>query len=163
MKKIILLLLILIFTGCGSRKVAIDKLSIKKDSVVEAKITVTTLEKKEKVDSTNIFTTVDTDEITITPIDTCKNIVVNGKVYKNVILRIKKTKSNTLYTNKNKVSETKLKDSVATIKTTKTETSESKSKQVHKSASYSWIIWVLLLLLILYILWRNKRRLLMWF
>jgi ATP-dependent Zn protease len=159
MKKILLILL-LILTSCGSRKVAIERSSIKKDSVVETKVTVVTLENKEKTDSTNIAITVSTDEIVITPIDTCKDIMVDGKIYKNVILRIKKTKSNTLYTNKKKESQTKLKDSVATIKAVKTEQSESKSKQVHKSASYSWIIWLLLLIFILYVLWRNRRRLL---
>lgn len=159
MKKILLILL-LILASCGSRKVALEKTSIKKDSIVETKVTVVTLENKEKTDSTNIITTTDTDEIVITPIDTCKNIVVDGKIYKNVILRIKKTKSNTLYTNKKKESETKLKDSVATIRAVKTEQSESKSKHTHRSASYSWIIWLLLLILILYVLWRNRRRLL---
>lgn len=159
MKKILLILL-LILTSCGSRKVAIERSSVKKDSIVETKVSVVTLENKEKTDSTNIAITVSTDEIVITPIDTCKNIVVDGKIYKNVILRIKKTKSNTLYTNKKKESETKLKDSVATIKAVKTEQSESKSKHIHKSASYSWIIWLLLLIFILYVLWRNRRRLL---
>ena len=159
MKKILLILL-LILTSCGSRKVAIEKTSIKKDSVVETKVAVVTLENKEKTDSTNIITTTDTDEIVIIPIDTCKDIVVDGKIYKNVILRIKKTKSNTSYANKKKESETKLKDSVATIKAVKTERSESKSKHIHKSASYSWIIWLLLLILILYVLWQNRRRLL---
>ena len=127
---------------------------------MNTKVSVLTLENKEKTDSTNIAITVSTDEIVITPIDTCKDIVVDGKIYKNVILRIKKTKSNTLYTNKKKESETKLKDSVATIKAVKTEQSESKSKHIHKSASYSWIIWLLLLIFILYVLWRNRRRLL---
>jgi len=160
MKKILLILL-LILTSCGSRKVAIERSSVKKDSVVETKVSVITLENKEKTDSTNIAIAISTDEIVITPIDTCKDIVVDGKIYKNVILRIKKTKSNTLYTNKKKESETKLKDSVATTKAVKTERSESKSKHIKKSASYSWIIWLLLLILILYILWRNKRRLLL--
>jgi len=160
MKKILLILL-LILTSCGSRKVAIEKTSIKKDSVVETKVEVATLENKEKTDSTNIAITVSTDEIVITPIDTCKDIVVDGKIYKNVILRIKKTKSNTLYTNKKKESETKRKDSVANVKAVKTERSESKSKHIEKSASYSWIIWLLLLIIILYILWRNKRQLLL--
>ena len=160
MKKILLILL-LILTSCGSRKVAIERSSVKKDSVVETKVSVITLENKEKTDSTNIAIAISTDEIVITPIDTCKDIVVDGKIYKNVILRIKKTKSNTLYTNKKKESETKLKDSVATTKAVKTERSESKSKHIKKLASYSWIIWLLLLILILYILWRNKRRLLL--
>jgi len=33
-----------------------------------------------------------TDEFTIEPLDTCKDIVIDGKTYKNVVLSYKKTK-----------------------------------------------------------------------
>jgi hypothetical protein len=159
MKKLILLFLI-VLTSCGSRKVQVDKLDIKKDSVVETKIAVTTVETKQKTDSTNIVTTIDNSEITITPIDTCKEIVVEGKVYKNVVLKIKKNKVNTSYTNNKTESNNKRMDSVATTKVNKTEKVSGENKTIDKKADYSWILWLLLLILILYLLWRNKRRLL---
>jgi hypothetical protein len=159
MKKLILLFLI-VLTSCGSRKVQVDKLDIKKDSVVETKIAVTTIETKQKTDSTNIVTTIDNSEITITPIDTCKEIVVEGKVYKNVVLKIKKNKANTLYTNNKTESNNKRMDSVATIKVNKTEKVSGKNKTIDKKADYSWILWLLLLILILYQLWRNRLSLL---
>ena len=159
MKKLILLFLI-ILTSCASRHVQIDKLDIKKDSVAETKVAVTTTEKKIKTDSTNIITTIDNSEITITPIDTCKEIIVEGKHYKNVVLKIKKNKVNTLYTNNKTESNNKRIDSVATIKVNKTERVSGKNKTIDKKANYCWILWLLLLILILYLLWRNRLSLL---
>jgi hypothetical protein len=159
MKKFILLFLI-VLTSCASRNVQIDKLNIKKDSTATTEVKVITVEAKQKTDSTNIITTIDNNEITITPIDTCKEIIVEGKVYKNVILKIKKNKTNTLYTNNKKESETKRIDSAATSKVIKKEVVDSKLKTVDKKANYCWIIWLLLLILILYLLWRNRLRLL---
>jgi hypothetical protein len=160
MKKLIILLLVLILTSCASRQVQVDKLDIKKDSVAETKVTVITIENKIKTDSTNITTTIDNSEITITPIDTCKEIVVEGKVYKNVVLRIKKNKVNTLYTNNKRESNNKRKDSVAVIKINKTEKISGKNKTIEKKANYWWILWLLLLILTLYQLWRNRLSLL---
>ena len=160
MKKLILLFLI-ILTSCASRHVQVDKLNVKKDSVAETKVIVTTVENKIKTDSTNIVTTIDDSEITITPINTCKEIIVEGKVYKNVVLKIKKNKANTLYTNNKTESNNKRIDSVATAKVNKTENTSGKNKTIDKKANYCWILWLLLLILILYLLWRNKRRLLL--
>jgi len=158
MKKYILLLILL--TSCASRHVQVDKIDIKKDSVVETKVIVTTIEKKEKTDSTNIVTTIDNSEIIITPIDSSKTIIVDGKSYKNVILKIKKNKVNTLYTNNKRESNTKLKDSVAVIKVNKTEKISGKNKTIEKKANYWWILWLLILILTLYQLWRNRLSLL---
>ena len=159
MKKLILLFLI-VLTSCASRQVQVDKLDIKKDSVAETKVIVTTVENKIKTDSTNIVTTIDNSEITITPIDTCKEIIVEGKVYKNVVLKIKKNKANTLYTNNKTESNNKRMDSVATVKVNKTEKVSGKNKTIDKKANYAWLIWLLLLILILYQLWRNRLSLL---
>lgn len=159
MKKLILLFLI-VLTSCASRQVQVDKLDIKKDSVAETKVIVTTVENKIKTDSTNITTTIDNSEITITPIDTCKEIIVEGKVYKNVVLKITKNKANTLYTNNKTESNNKRTDSVATVKVNKTETVSGKNKTIDRKANYWWILWLLLLILILYQLWRNRLSLL---
>jgi len=159
MKKLILLFLI-VLTSCASRQVQVDKIDIKKDSVAETKVTVTTIENKIKTDSTNVITTIDNSEITITPIDTCKEIIVEGKVYKNVVLKIKKNKANTLYTNNKTESNNKRVDSAATIKVNKTEKVSGKNKTIEKQANYWWILWLLLLILTLYQLWRNRLSLL---
>lgn len=160
MKKLILLFLI-ILTSCASRHVKVDRIDIKKDSVAETKVVVTTVENEIKTDSTNINITTDSSEIVITPIDSSKTIIVDGKSYKNVVLKIKKNKANTLYTNNKTESNNKRTDSVATTKVNKTENTSGKNKTIDKKANYCWILWLLLLILILYLLWRNKRRLLL--
>lgn len=158
MKKI-LLITCLILMSCGARKVNIEKLEVKKDSIATTEVKAIVDIKKETIDSTNIKTDTTQDEITVQPIDTCKEMVVEGKHYKNVVLKIKKIKTNSLYTNKKKESETKHIDSTATSKVIKKEVVDSKLKTIDKKANYCWIIWLLLLILILYLLWRNKRRL----
>ena len=158
MKKI-LLITCLILMSCGARKVNIEKLEVKKDSIATTEVKAMVDIKKETIDSTNIKTDTTQDEITVQPIDTCKEMVVEGKHYKNVVLKIKKIKTNSLYTNKKKESETKHIDSTATSKVIKKEVVDSKLKTIDKKANYCWIIWLLLLILILYLLWRNKRRL----
>lgn len=159
MKKILFILVVLL-TSCASRKVLVDKTETKKDSISETKVVVAVVENENKTDSTNIVTTVDSSEITITPIDTCKEIVVEGKVYKNVVLKIKKNKSNTLYTNKKKESNTKRIDSTITTNTKTKEQENHKTKVIDKKQNYSGLFLWLILILILYLLWRNKHRLL---
>lgn len=156
MKKITVLVLSLLLLSCGVRKVDTTKIDIKKDSIVETKVKVVTIETKLKTDSTNINTTIDNSEIIITPIDSSKTIIVDGKSYKNVVLKIKKNKINTSYTNNKRESNTKLKDSAAVIKVNKTEKISGKNKTIEKKANYWWILWLLLLILTLYQLWRNR-------
>jgi len=160
MKKILLLIFISTLTSCASRKVITDRTEIKKDSVVETKVTVTVTEIEKKLDSTNIILVVDNNEFTITPIDTTKEIIVEGKRYKNVILTIKKNKTNVSYFNKNKESYTKSKDSTSTNKIVKKETVNTKQKKIDKKQNNWGFILLLLLLLTIYILWQNRQWLL---
>lgn len=159
MKKILLILL-LILTSCGARKAQVEKTEIKTDSVVEIKSIVKIEEQKIKVDSTNVSIEKVEDEIIFTPIDTCKEIIVDGKKYKNVVLRIKKIKTNTLYSNNKIESEIKRKDSIGTTKATKTKVVVAKTKNVERESSYYWIIWLIIALLVLNLLWRNRYNLL---
>ena len=160
MKKFIILLLAVILTSCGARKVDVSKVEIKKDSIVETKAEVATTEIKEVVDSTNITTEVNTDEVCIEPLDSTKEMVVDGKIYKNVILKIKKNKVNTSYTNNKRESNIKHMDSVGTSKTSVKENSIAKTKDIDRKANYWSLLWLLLLILIMYLLWRNKQRIL---
>lgn len=156
MKKYLLILLILV-SSCATRKVDVVKIDVKKDSVAETKTIVTSIETKEKTDSTNMVTTIDNSEITITPIDSSKTIMVDGKSYKNVVLRIKKNKVNTLYTNNKTESNTKRNDSLSATIVHKKETTTSKAKVIDKEANYWFILYWLILALIIYMVWRNKK------
>ena len=158
--KYLYVLVSLFLFSCASRNVQVSKIDIKKDSITEIKSIVKTIDTKEKTDSTNIATTIDNSEITITPIDTCKDIVVEGKHYKNVVLKIKKNKSNTLYVNNKKESNIVQKDSLGLTNTKTSESVVGKTKEIDKKTSYWWIIWLLILIIILYLLWRNRRLLL---
>jgi ATP-dependent Zn protease len=158
MKYTLILLFSIILTSCASRHVKVDVVDIKKDSVAETKVVVTATEDKVKKDSTNIITSIDNNEITITPIDSSEAIIVDGKSYKNVVLKIKKSKTNTTYTNNKTESNNKRTDSVATTKVNKTEKVSGKNKIVDKKANYWFLVYWLILLLILYLLWRNRRR-----
>jgi hypothetical protein len=160
MKKIIILLLAVILTSCGARKVDVSKVEIKKDSIVETKAEVATTEIKEVIDSTNITTEINTDEVCINPLDSTKEMVVDGKIYKNVVLKIKKNKVNTSYTNNKRESNIKHTDSVGTSKTSVKENIVAKTKNIDRKADYLSLLWLLLLILIMYLLWRNKQRIL---
>lgn len=142
MKKI-LILLFLVLTSCASRKVIVDKTSVKKDSV--SKVDIKIIEK----DGTNveIKNDVSIDEITIKPIDSTKSIIVDGKYYKNVVLTIKKTKDNSLR------SEAKTSSKVEHKQQT-VNTSEAKKefkKKADKKANYFVYLWLLLIPVIYYI------------
>lgn len=156
MKKYLLILLVLILSSCASRKVQIEKTDIKKDSTVETKVSVVTLDNIEKKDSTNIKINNIIDELTITPIDTTRPIYINNVEYKNAVLKIKKTVSNVVYANNKKQSEIKLKDSTSAIVANKKEVIKSKIKETKKDANYSMFFWIFILVLILYLIWRNR-------
>jgi len=76
--------------SCGSRKVEKSKSVVTENQLqIDTSKTVTKIDSNIKV--TDLGTT---DEITIIPFDSTKEMVVNNIVYKNVKLAIKKTKAN---------------------------------------------------------------------
>jgi hypothetical protein len=86
-----------------------------------------------------------TDEFTITPLDTLKDIVVNGITYKNVVLKYKKVKDNSLHIEKKIVSKNELKKEL--IKTSV----KSFKKEIDKKANYFIYLWLLLIPVVYYI------------
>lgn len=130
-----------LLASCSTRKVAID--TVKKDSLSQIYTKTVT---KEEVETKNDITI---DEFTITPLDTCKDIVVNGVVYKNVTIKYKKTKDNTLRTEKKIESKTEDKRVVVREKEKKKET---------ERKSVNWVLIVIISIVIT--LWLNKHHLL---
>lgn len=156
MKPIYILVSLLLFS-CASRKVDIKVQEVKKDSLVETKIDLTENKVKDSIVETNVNTFVYSDEIVIKPIDSLKEFIVEGKTYKNVVLSYKKTKSNSLYNNKIKVSENTLKH-VKTNSKIKTSVKENiKEKQIDKKANYFIYLWFILGIIIIYLIWRSKQ------
>ena len=96
MRKLVFILVSILFISCASRKVQVSNTEIKTDSIVKKKDTIAI----KTVDSVYVKNDITTDEITIIPLDTCKPFIVDGKTYKNAIIRVKKTKDNSLHTSK---------------------------------------------------------------
>lgn len=156
MKPIYILVSLLLFS-CASRKVDIKVQEVKKDSLVETKIDLTENKVKDSIAETNTNTIINIDEIIIKPIDSLKEFIVEGKTYKNVVLSYKKTKTNSLYNNKIKVSENTLKH-VKTDSKIKTSVKENiKEKQIDKKANYFIYLWFILGIIIIYLIWRSKQ------
>jgi hypothetical protein len=144
MKQIIILLFSILLISCGTRKVAIQE--IKKDSLSQISTKIVTNEISNLSSKNNIIV----DEFIITPLDSCKDIVVNGVTYKNVVLRHINTKDNSLRTEQKIVS--KIEDKQQIVKTS---SKENKKDIEKKQNNFLYFIPILILLLI-YFIWRNK-------
>jgi hypothetical protein len=138
MKQIFILVSLILF-GCGSRKVAIQE--IKKDSLKQIETKIVTKEETNISIKNDIYT----DEFTITPLDTLKDIVVNGITYKNVVLRYKKVKDNSLHIEKKTIVKNELKKEL-----TKTSVKEFK-KDIDRKQNYWNYLWLLLIPIIIYL------------
>jgi hypothetical protein len=143
MKQIFILVSLVLFS-CGSRKVAIQE--VKKDSLKQIETKIVTKEETNISIKNDIYT----DEFIITPLDTLKDIVVNGITYKNVILRYKKVKDNSLHIEKKIVSKNELKKELV-----KTSVKEFK-KDIDRIQNYWNYLW-LLLIPICYYLYKRFR------
>jgi hypothetical protein len=148
MKKTILLFSALLLFSCGFRKVQKSKTEDKtKIAILDTSKTITT-------DNTiiNVVEIDSTSEMIIEPIDTTKEMVVNGKKYTNSRIKWKKTaKVKKLVENKNVV-KTERKAVKIDIKQEK----KAEIKIIDKQASYYWLLWFLLLIPIWYFLRRYR-------
>jgi hypothetical protein len=138
-----LFLVLIILSSCASRKV--NKEVIIKDEKTEIK----TLAKDSAVINRTKLTEYNQEisEFEIGPIDSTKDITINGMVINNARLKVKKTKSNSLHYENEKVSKTSLKqaDVIESIKS-----KEVKKETVRKSSNlYLYIILFLLILLVI--------------
>jgi len=139
MKKFILILLLL--SSCGARKVDINKTDIvaKVDSTAVVKQEVVTTQDNHISVSTN------TDELEICPLVDTVPMVVNGITYKNAKLSYKKTKKVLVDTTKIKVAD---KSSIE-VKVKKDTSVNSFKKNINKKANYTIYFWWLLILLLI--------------
>jgi len=137
MKKLILFISLFLIFGCASRKVSIDKIEIKKDSITQ----INTKTELKEVSNIEIKNDILTDEILIKPIDSSKEIVVNGIKYKNVVLSIKKVKDNSLYLNNKTIQLSEDKQQKSNVSITKKEF----KKEIDKKANYFIYLWLLLI------------------
>lgn len=144
------LIILIIFSSCGSRKVIVDKEEItkKKDSSFVIKTEVISVQEN-NVSTLEVF-----DELEIIPIDTTKSIVVDGKVYKNV--KIRKKKKTTEIKDTTKIKSSKKIDSKGNVKSE--EEKVVKKKEVDKKETLSFLIYSLLAIFIFLFLISLYRR-----
>lgn len=153
MKNIILLLLI-VLTSCGSRKVNKSnieqtvKQTVEQTLVDTSKVDITTDVNIKVVDSS------EESEICVVPLDTTKPFIYDNKVFKNAILKIKKHKNNISTQTSEKVSE-KRRNAVTMTNKEKTQAKiEVVKKDIDKKESLLSYWWILLLIAIAYIAYR---------
>ena len=133
---------ITLLSSCSTRKVVIEE--VKKDSLSQIVTKIVTKEDI-KIETKNDIVT---NEFIITPLDTCKDIVVNGITYKNVVLRHINTKDNSLHKEDIKVS--KIEDKQQTTKVKE----NTKVKNIEKTSNP---IGYILIIIIIYLVWQNRR------
>lgn len=156
MKKLIYILVSIIFISCGARKVNKTNLEEKKDSVsvVDVKTEIKTNENTEIDNNSKIDKT--EEEFIIEPIDNTKEIVVNGKTYKNVKIRHKKIKDNSLHINQKKVSKNALKQQIKHNKQVVSSKKVFVEKKIYKKESFIIYIYYILLIILFYIIYKYR-------
>ena len=132
--------------SCASRKVAITKTEIKThiDSVVA--------EKKDSISikKNAIYITEQTNEIEILPIDSTKSIFIDGKEFKNAVIRFKKTNKNVIDTSKSVV----LQSIQKVVQVKKDISTKTFDKQVDKKANYWVYLYIMLIAGLVYLIKR---------
>ena len=139
---LLIAIVITMLSSCGTRKVVIDE--VKRDSVSQIFAKVVT-EEVVKIETKNDIVT---DEFTITPLDTCKDVVVNGITYRNAVLSYKKTKDNTIQVQDIKVAKNELKTQDTKV------TQNRKVKDIERTSNP---IGYILIIIIIYLIWQNRR------
>lgn len=149
-KHLILIISLFLLISCGSRKVNISKLNteIKVDSSVTVKIDGT------YVKENNLITNVSIEEFEYKPADTSKPMVIDGIIFKNVI--IKKKKGNTYKADKTK--EVEKTSFVKKLNVKRLDVKKSLVKVTEKKNNYLIFLWLLLPIILIYLLYRYKSK-----
>jgi len=139
-----LLILLLLLTSCGTRKVNKSTEETKQDKVETVQ---NNIQVKENVAVKVIDST---DEISIEPIDSIKPMVIDGKSYLNVKIKHKKRKVNTSIVLDKTTSDTSKKKTIEKIEVVKDD------KVIERKTSLVTQLWWLWLLILLFILYKLK-------
>jgi len=148
--KLILLSTILLFS-CGTRRVN------KSDTKEETQIAILDTSKTETKIDTNIkvIDCTDTDEITIVPVDNTKEIIVNGKTYKNVSLKHRKVKNNITTNKVEKVA--KIEQKAVSVKEETKKSVVVKQVEATKGNFWNWVLLIIgITAFIFFVIWSRK-------
>lgn len=152
-KQLTLVFSILLLASCASRKVDISKASvdIKTDSSSIVKVD------SVLVKNNNVITVESADEVEYVAKDTSMPMVVDGKIFKNVIIRSKKVKKTT-------IDKTKAVAKVSSVKKLNVKREDKKAildKHVKKEANYFIYLWILLIPIGMYMYRQIKKKILL--
>lgn len=140
-KWLVFVLISLFLSSCAARKVSIDKV----DSAIKVDSVSITKQETATTQDNHISIITNTDELEIVPIDTSKTIEIDGKKYRNVVLRYKKSKTVLVDTTKIKVLE-KVLIKASVKKDIKVETTK---KEIDKKTDYTLLFGIILIILII--------------
>ena len=149
-----LLVLLVLLSSCGARRVSTSSTSEKQISKTEVEIvdtskTVTVTDTNVKVvDSSSV------DEFVVEPLDSSKVSVYNNKTFKNVRLTHRKVRINKVVTGNKNVQHVVQNAVKTNIKDNIVSTKEINSKDTKRSSSYWWMLWFLLLIPA-YVIYKN--------
>lgn len=151
MKKSILILLSLTLFSCASRKV--DTKIDKRDSTAVSVSNEVEKTKTESQTQTVVIDSTHTEEVEITPIDSTKPLIVNGKKYLNAKLRYKKQRNNIRTSRIEKVSQIEEK---RTKKRNETRVVTKQKEKNTEAVRFPWWLIILGAVLVYLLLRRSK-------
>lgn len=143
MRKILVILTVLALISCSSRKVNKSTIEVKQETTSTIKDTISILSEKSetKVDTTSII------EECYEPIDSTKEMIINGKIYKNLRFKTSKTKNGITIAKKEDSSLNQSK----TIENKTTIQIKEDTKDIYKEPAFNWWIFILIAAIITYI------------
>lgn len=159
MKKLIVTILIsLLLISCGTRKTQSSISEVKKDSITSVVVNQESKSQEKEKDTLSISYDVSEEEISITPIDTSKAMSVNGKIYKNVKLTVKKKQDKTTLNSAS--AKTKEKSEKLKVKASSEVKIKEKSKEKgteRNSISWLWFLIILPVAGVIFYLYRKQK------
>ncbi len=149
-KQFTIIISILLLVSCASRKVDVAKVEVlnKMDSSIVVKVDGT------YVKDNNVVTIESTDEVEYVAKDTSKPMEIEGKLFKNVIIKSKKSKKTTI----DKTKENKRVSSIKKLNVKKEATKKIFKKKIDKKANYFVYLWLLLIPVGMYVYRQIKNK-----
>ena len=147
---LILFISVLLLHSCASRKVDVSKVTVetKVDSVSEVKVDGT------YVKDNNVVVIESTDEVEYTAKDTSKPMEIDGKVFKNVVIKSKKSKKETI----DKTKEISKVSSVKKLNVKREGIKKTFEKKVDKKVNNFVYLWLLLIPVGMYVYRQIKNK-----
>lgn len=147
---LILFISVLLLHSCASRKVDVSKVTVetKVDSMYEVKVDGT------YVKDNNVVVIESTDEVEYTAKDTSKPMEIDGKIFKNVVIKSKKSKKETI----DKTKEISKVSSVKKLNVKREGIKKTFEKKVDKKVNNFVYLWLLLIPVGMYVYRQIKNK-----